>query len=288
MQDILLGDEYKSLDKGTSNILYLSKINTIFSCPMRYWWIHHAHFIPKNKNSNMVWGSDFHSAAETGATQGWDIAQAEIQAKPWDEDKKEEMSYLLSLYQDKVEDEGLESYLHVENTALIPTKRTDIFKYWSVKADHLGLYKGQLWNGEIKTTSGYGAATAAFYHNSMQTLHYFHYTKTAHPEVRGTKLFVVVRAKREPRVVVENILITKDQMLQAELFRDNALSFAEKCEKENYFPRFMTKCHTIKEGECAFKPICFVKNEKYRDKWIPELYDIKSPDEHLGLGTDIT
>lgn len=287
-QDILLSPEFKILDQGTSNILYLSKINTLFACPMRYWWIHHAHLIPKTKSQAMVWGSDFHASAETGETYGWDIAQAEIQAKPWDEQKKEEVSLMLGLLQDKMEEEGIESYFSIEKTSLIPIEGSDFFSFWSIKADHVGMYKGELWNGELKTTSGYGNATALFYHNSMQTLHYFHYIKTVYPEVRGTKLFVVVRAKREPRVIVENILITKDQIAQAELFRKNALAFAERCERENFFPRFMTKCHTVKEGECPFKNICFVKNESYRDKWISELFEIKSPDEHLGLGTDLT
>lgn len=286
--NILLGEEFKPLDKGTSPILYMSKINTLFSCPMRYWWIHHAHFIPKSKNQNMLWGSDFHEKAAVAAVHGWGVAQAEILTENWEEGKKEEMSLMLGMLQDKMEEEGLDRFIDVEQTALIPISTSPFFKDWTTKSDHIGIYKGSVWNGELKTTSGYGAATASYYHNSMQTLHYFHYVKSVHPEVRGTKLFVVVRAKKEPRVAVEDIILTKDQMTQAELFRNHALAFADRVESEGFFPRFMTKCHTVKEGECAFKPICFVKNEEYRDRWIPELYDVRSPDEHLGLGTDLT
>lgn len=288
-QEALFEKDLVGLDRGCSGLLYLSKVNTLFACPRRYWWIHHAHLIPKQKSDAMTWGAEFHHMAEFAALHGWDVAFTEIQSQPWQEDKIAEMTYLLSLLKDKIEDAGLEEFIEIETTGLIPIENSSYFSNWTVKSDHIGRYKrSEIWNGEYKTTSGYGAATAAFYHNSMQTLHYFHYVKTIHPNVRGTKLFVCVRAKKEPRVVVEDILVSKDQIRQAELFRSNALAYAEQTEKEGVFPRFMTKCHTVKEGECAFKPVCFVQNEEYRDRWLSELYEERSPDEHLGLASDVS
>lgn len=287
-QETLFEEKLKGLDRGCSKLLYLSKINTAFACPRRYWWIHHAHLIPVSKSDAMTWGADFHGLAEIAAFHSLGAAQADLLSKPWDEQRISDMSYMLGLLYEKFEEEKLEEFIQIETTGMIPIEDSEYFSFWTVKSDHIGRYRGAIWNGELKTTSGYGAATAAFYHNSMQTLHYFHYVKNLYPTVRGTKLFVCVRAKKEPRVVVEDILISKAQIKQAELFRLNALSYVEELEDKQVFPRFMTKCHTVKEGECQFKPICFAENEEYRDRWIKELYEERSPDEHLGLSQDVT
>lgn len=223
--------------------------------------------------------------SELGSRHGWHVAFAELDAQTWPDERKDEMRTLLVMLAEKMAEEDIGRIYEVEHTALIPIEGNKFFRHWSVKCDLVAEFGNQLWNGELKTTGGYGAATAAFYHNSMQTLHYFHYIKDTYPGVRGTKLFVCVRAKKSPRVEVEDILVTKDQIRQAELFRKNALDFATLVETNEFYPRFMTKCHTVKEGECAYRPICFVENIEYRAKWIEELYTYANPDEHLGLGS---
>lgn len=265
----------------TSPILYLSKVSVMYTCPMKYWWIHYKKIQPKTKNDKMVWGADFHSLSEVMGNYNHGVAQAELQTKGYSQEKTEELSIALNLLNEKLEEEGLEETLAVEEAMPAPLKGP-YFENWFIKSDRIANFKGKLWNTEFKTTSGYGSATAAFYHNSMQTLSYFKRVKECHPAVVGTKLFVLVRTKN-PRVEVENILITKAQIQRAEMFMDDAHKVAEHLEAVREFSRIQLRCIEVKSGECLFHPICFATNKEYQNQWIEELYESKNPDEHLGL-----
>jgi hypothetical protein len=248
---------------------------------MKYWWIHHRKIQPKAKNDKMVWGADFHSLGEVMGNHNHGVAQAELQTKGYSQEKTEELSISLSLLNEKLEEEGLEETLAVEEAMPAPLSGP-YFENWFIKSDRIANFKGKLWNTEFKTTSGYGSATAAFYHNSMQTLSYFRRVKECHPAVVGTKLFVLVRTKN-PRVEVEDIFITKAQIQRAEMFMDDAHKVAEHLEETGVFPRIQLRCIEVKSGECPFNPICFATNKEYQNQWIEELYESKNPDEHLGL-----
>lgn len=268
-------------DLKTSKRLYLSKVYAMDECPRRYFWIHYYHIQTKKKNDKMVWGADFHSHSDTLLNKGFGEAAVEIQNRGYDEKKLEDLGYCVSLLNDKLKEEGLEEVLAVEEATPIKLDGP-YFEEWMTKSDAVAVFKGRLWNVEYKTTSGYGSATAAFYHNSMQTLTYFKNMKEKHPEVVGTKLFVIVRTK-VPRIEVENIVVTKEQLRRADIFIDDAHRYAEALEFTREFRQKQTKCIEVKSGECPYYPICFSQDDKYIKQWIEELYDVRDPDEHLNI-----
>lgn len=270
----------------TSPILYLSKATTIYSCPKRYWWTYYRKIVPKTKNEKMVWGADFHSLCEILGKYNVGVAQAELQTKGFSEEKESEISYGLYLIQKKLEEQGLEEFYAIEEAKSFMLGGP-YFTDWFVKPDGVAMFKGKLWNVEYKTTSGWGSSTAAFYHRSIQTASYFKKTKELFPDVVGTKLFVLVRTK-EPRVEVEDIQITKDQISKVNNFILITHSKAEVMESTRIFDRYYTQCLELRYGECPYNVICHATSREYQNQWIAEMFEEVNLDAHLGLSGEDT
>lgn len=254
-------------------------------CPMKYYWGYYRGLKTKEVSGPMQYGGDFHSMAQVMNETRLGVALATLETMDYRQEVKEEIALELDMLNSKMEEEGGGEVIAVETPmpVLLPGP---YFREWYIKSDLIKMFKGELWNTEYKTTGGYGAATAAYYHNSMQTLSYFSAVKEAYPEVRGTKMFIIVRTKT-PRIEVEDILITKDNIRMAKMFRRDAHAEAEEIEATRNFRRKMTHCISLREGECSYRPICFATNPDYQNQWIDEIYIKGNPDEHLGLSGEV-
>lgn len=270
----------------TSNILYLSKVTKMYECPRRYFLRHYLHLNQKTKKAQMQFGAEFHDLAKTMNESRYALAVAELQANMNAGNVSEEDAYeqatLLTLLKEKQEEKGLRQMLVIEEAMPTPLAGP-YFTSWFIKSDAIAEFDDGLWNVEYKTTSGFGAATKNYYHNSMQTVTYFRNVKERYPDVKGTRLFVLVRAKREPRCEVEDILLTKHQLEVASRFEDASVEYAERLEATRHFPRFGTKCMTIRAGECEYNPICWQQSGAYVKEVIENIYEKSDPDAHLGL-----
>lgn len=165
---------------------------------------------------------------------------------------------------------------------------------WYIKADLTFIETMSAWIGEYKTTSGYGPATAAFYHNSPQTFVYQRVAKHHIPELIGTKFFILTKTK-EPRCEIESVYIVSDKTKIAEIMMDDTISFVEKIENDGAYERQGTQCKTLR-SECEYLPLCYVWDpilntpEKgvshLYTKEVLQMYTHKDPDDHLGIEGD--
>jgi len=175
--------------------------------------------------------------------------------------------------------------IHSEQIVLFPLENTSFLKYWCVKADMEYEDSEGHWIGDLKTTSGYGAATARYYRSSFQTKTYYHVLKTLKPSIRGTKIYVVT--KQKVRCEVESVDLTKHDQYQAALFMRAALEEIERAEKERHFPREGTACENIFGGLCPYLPLCMdprvYNNPKYVEELVNDWFAQRDPDEHLEL-----
>jgi len=166
---------------------------------------------------------------------------------------------------------------------------SEIFPVFVVKPDRkIRTQDQKIWLCEYKTTAGYGAKTASFYYNSMQTLTYMYVCSLLNPEVYGTKLFVFMKkgAKKtaEERVIIEDIVLTENDKRKAQLFITDAVKFAEKLEREEYFPRFMNNCYSYFGGTYPYIPLCInTDNPAYIEEATQMFFKVEDPEEHLEL-----
>ena len=260
----------------TSKNLFLSKIQTAYECPRKYFHSYHSCLGPKEKPDYFQTGTDFHECVEVLLTEGPEKAYEKA------ESVSNEMMFYLKVFAEKFYDLN-PAVLGTERPVIMPINNNKFFDAWVVKSDStLQLKNGALWNGEWKTAGGYGASTARYYYNSLQTLTYNYVIKKHMPDIRGTKLFVVTKTKT-PVCHVEDIMISQKDLDRAELFIEDAIEYLTEIEERAEYPRHQTSCTHARQQECMFLPICFEKNENYVNEIIPNLYSIHDPDAHLEL-----
>lgn len=299
-----------------SSLLYLGKVSCFQTCPMKYYWLHHLHLKPKSNKACLSFGSLFHQialeiglakdnfrAAEAVLFNRFDLAETllgdpvdtkivEAIQEATDDDLKL-MQKMLPTFEEAWKAQQVQKIITTEQSYLFPVP-SSVFKHWVVKPDFIYIDQEGLWVGDLKTTQGYGAATAKFYHSAPQTKTYFYFMREYLEELTGLKLLgtkIFISTKQKCRTEVEEIRLTTTDMYQAELFVREALTAMSEAERElpyKSFQRNMTKCTSLIEGECPYIPICTQKitNEAYLQDVLTNWYIQETPDKHLELGED--
>lgn len=289
--------------------LYLGKVMCGQKCPMQYYWQHHLHLQSKTKPDYLTFGSVFHKVAlELGLVYSFPIAEAVLNKRidlaiqlGWKQDQKlidlfadlsdstrEMMLLMLDAFSEKVAASNIKTILGVEKTVQYDISHlSNFFKTWCIKCDFVFEDEEGLWVGDLKTTSGYGASTAKFYHSSPQTKTYFTIAQRMMPNLRGTKIFVVT--KQKIRCEVEPIYITEKDVYEADLFISNAIKSLDRLEESlrqgNEPDRHMTHCLNFLGQECPCIPICIkpITSEQYLEDLLSNWYEVSNPDDHLEL-----
>lgn len=271
-----------------SPLLYLSKVQNLYNCPTKYYYIHHRQIGTKGENPNFVFGRIVHSAAEIFFnTNSFDKGAESIRFSELTSDQQQLAIELFSIFVAKIGEIRDFQLFQTEESVKIPTI-SPYFTNWVVKCDFVHSENNELWNDDIKTTSTTGPAIAQYYHNSMQTLTYLRGMHVKQPEIVGTKMWILT--KKKPRCEIEDIRVTKEKLTRAEIFMEEAVSFANSIEKKilagDPIPKFLLSCHSyIGNQECPYLPLCFQANsERQRELLIQDWYVQKDPDDHLSLG----
>jgi hypothetical protein len=266
----------------------MSKVSDLFNCPRRYFHVYHENYLPKDEPIYLKFGSLMHKAIECMGEDSELLHGVNVIVNSDFDDKNKELAvFLLRQFRGKYIAMGQSKIVEQERPKMHPLNG-EYFKHWVVKPDRVITMDDGLWLCEYKTTSGYGASTASYYHNSLQTLTYFYITQTFFPEAKGTKLFVMTKKgaskKDEERVIVESIQLTNEDRNRAESFIKYAHGFAEHIENSQSYYKFQTNCHPFTGGECPYFPLCFTKGKKeYLDEVKVMLYEKRDPDAHLEL-----
>ena len=299
-------DPKVTLTQGSS-YLYNSKINDYQKCPRYAWFRHHLGLRPKDKPRYFTIGSALHKAAEIGLQEGFDLglavtfpdATGGLQAlrdilKAYDLQDlqaltEQELSLINNMYEEffKTWEATPRTILAIEETMKHPLPPNPYFTHWTVKADQVFEDSEGVWNGDIKTTSGYGPSTAKQYHDSLQTKTYGRAIKEVYPDLRGAKIFVCT--KKAVRCVEETIPFADDDFYAAELHMKAAFEDAIRMEETRDFPRRCTSCVNTYGHKCEFYPICMERaatNMAYVQDIIKNWYTQSNPDEHLELGKE--
>ena len=278
--------------------MYLTKALTLHECFRKYYLAYHAMLQPKAEPKPFIIGRIFHEMARAYIEQDINAATKLCIVSEVSEDEKDHLLLMLGALVEKFTDgdDNLKVPLAIMGTE--QTIGTPIGDWtWYIKTDLTFLEEGKPWKGEYKTTSGYGAATAAFYHNSPQTLIYQYLLLKHMPNLIGSKYFIVTKAK-DPRCIVEPIFITKGKLRWAEYAIEATLALAEEVEDKRRYARQFSHCKTL-QRECEYYPLCFyVKIDTYSglanepeggisEAYLEEvlkLYEVRDPEAHLGLG----
>jgi hypothetical protein len=266
---------------GLSSRLFLSKVDTLFECPMKYYWEYHKWYASKEEPLYFTFGRVFHKAAEIIENQS--LAEAIIYIRQSSLGEKDQWLCIAMI--DKLLEEyrnlGVDKVLSNEKLFERPLNGY-YFKSWCSKADRVAeLRDGTIWNIDFKTASGYGPATAQYYHTSMQTLSYFYNMKLVYPALQGTIIFVCTKTK-EPKCIQERILLTKADEHKALSFMENAHMYAEHIEENSIRVKMGTKCKNKYGQNCPFEMLCWGKKDPaYREEMINMLFKLKDPDAHL-------
>ena len=281
-------EEGELRERQSSSLLYMSKIGDLFDCPQKYYWVHHWWLTPKEVPIYLTFGALIHKAIyKTGEAQDLLAGVNEIALSPLKEDEKILATFLLQRFQEKYGALKVKRIIEQEEVRKLPLESGFYFSNWCVKPDRVvELENGEFWVLEYKTTSGYGAGTASYYHNSVATLSYFYIMEKFFPQVKGTKLIVLTKRgaskKEEERCIIEDIVLSDSDKKKAESFIKYAHMFAEHIEGGRFFYKFQTRCQTPFGGACEYLPLCFGrKSDAYFKEVVELLFNIKDPDGHL-------
>lgn len=271
-----------------SKRLYMSKVSDLFDCPRKYFYIYHENLLPKEEPIYLRFGSLVHKAIESMGEESDLLKGAlEVANSDFDEQNKELATFLIRVFKTKYDALNPIKMIEQEQAKILPLNG-EYFTEWVVKPDRIIELNDGVWLCEYKTTSGYGASTAAYYHNSLQTLTYFYITQSFIPEAVGTKLFIMTKKGKtkaeEERVMVEDIRLSEEDKYRAQSFIKYAHTFAEHIEGTNSFYKFQTRCHPFTGGECPYFPLCFTRGGKgYLEEIKEMLFEVRDPDAHLEL-----
>lgn len=274
--------------KPTSRLLFNSKTADFQSCPAFYFWHQHAHLEGPTRPSYFKFGSDFHvMALKYGLLHGveagehWLVTQPDI-AEP-------DKMLMLNMYDVfmRVWLSKPRRVISVEESVLFPIDGFTHFDTWVVKPD--AVYEeedGSKWCMDLKTTSGYGAATAKYYHQSLQTKTFFHVQHELDQTLAGTKIFVATKTK-DPRVEVEEIVLNSLDHHQAKTHMQEAATAIDRAVTDYTFPRNCQSCVNFQGKECPYIPLCMDHRvghgNAHQEDLLANWFKTADPDEHLEL-----
>ena len=282
-------------EKDTKS-LYLSKAKSLWSCPQEYFYKYYLWITERETPSYLTYGSNFHKAVELYLLQDVAVAVKYLESIS-NEVERNQMMVLLDLFIEQWTSKKRTILSSEHSLALPPEYMLTRFDYphpWYGKADFIFEDEDGIWNGDVKTTSGYGASTSAFYHKSLQTCTYFYINKVHMPEIKGTKIFTLTKTK-DPKVFEETILLTKKDMSTAEQFISYTVqkvkslpevTEAAEINPTKVFPQNMFNCYPFRGRECPYTPLCRAPeaaNNDYFYGTVNSWFCLRDPEEHLEL-----
>lgn len=280
----------------TSPFMYLSKAQNLFFCPRKYFYVHHLWLIPKETPQYFRFGTAIHEGIRA-MSQDHNLERAIITIADSDltEEEKSLAYYLLEIFHSKYADTFSSSQILFQEIPLLTQVESNYIKNWVVKPDRVVQTPNEdIWLLEYKTTSGYGAATANYYQESMQTLTYFFLSqekiKLLNKNVKGTKLIIFLKKgskkKDEERVIFDDIFLTNEDKEKTNQFIHDTLSYLDFIEEKRFFPRFATNCHNSFGSKCEYASLCWTQGSKgYVKELIDMCFKIECPEDHLELDT---
>lgn len=285
----------EGLRVGGVTPVFMSKVSTMFECPQKYHFSYREQYSLKDVPGYLTFGATIHKAARLIVEEGLQAGLIYLMQAPLDQKEKDLAVYLTEiLYKKLLVWFNNATILLVEKPLYVTLTGEEGSVYlWVIKPDLIvKLEDSSIWIVDYKTTAGYGAATANYYHTSFQTLTYHTVGDAIFRDIgyplAGTKIIVLTKqgAKKadDDRVIIEDIIPTQKDRARAEEFMSHACSFLSIIDedfKENGANfKFMTNCISP-YGTCTYYPICFETNQAYIDEVTSMLFKKVDPNAHL-------
>lgn len=152
---------------------------------------------------------------------------------------------------------------------------------WLGEADMLiPLKDGQLWLGEVKTTSGYGPSTQRYFMDDPQVWSYLWALLKKEPSLKGFILFVLTKTK-DPKLHVEWVPLRKTKLLQVERYIYDTLKLYMFYKDANYWPQNRGACVKL-WGECEYYILCeYPETSKEYEELCSQSFIQEDPFAHL-------
>jgi hypothetical protein len=271
------------MNKTNSRNLSLSKGQTYFDCPFKAFLRYHKWITERERPIYLKEGIITHK-----------IIENYLNSKPLYENIDEDLSMLERASYDayfeafkRVWTSRKRTFLSAESSVLYPLE--GYFKNWVIKADIVFEEDGKIYVGDVKTTSGYGAATASFYLNSPQTLINNLLLREVIPNVSGTKIFIISKNKKaDPLCFEEEVLLTSTDLKKAEWIFKNLVKHCNNIEEGGTHYQNPLHCKPFRGSECPYVPICEFLNLNPIDiediPFLKEWYETeRDPEDYLNI-----
>lgn len=271
-----------------SNLLYNGKISDYQSCPRRFYFKHHLNLLESGEPPHFFFGRTFHKCLEEALLKG-DEMHADRYLEGLDNLSHADKALLLVMkdkffevwntWYERAEIISMETPLEIDLEAYPRDPALpQFYKAFIIKPDIIFKDDEGTWIGDWKTTSGYGAATARYYHEALQTKVYYYGAKIHYPDLKGTKIFVCT--KKAPRCEVETIYQSEQGLKEAEDYLKCINFELTSVNHHGTFPKHHTSCINHFGNECPYVPIC-LKNQDFTELLNLGYFQRKSPDSHL-------
>ncbi len=262
--------------------MYNSKATVLQECQRKYWFMHKKKLLPRHEPEYFSFGRVFHSMMEKYIKEG--LVPATLFLHQQKEDYKDTLALMFNIIQPELERYTILSAEKVIGIDFEGWK-------WCIKNDLLVSDTLGIWCADYKTTAGYGASVAAYYHHSPQTLTYQYCQRKHNPDLVGTIFFILTKTK-EPKLFVERVILTEQQLRIAELAMKDTIALAEHVESLGIYPRQHTRCYNHRGIKCEYLPICYyIEPDQDETSYTPyvlevlnDLFIYEDPDDHLKLG----
>lgn len=271
------------MNKNNSNKLSLSKAQTYFDCPFKAYLRYHKWITEKEKPSFYVEGTITHKVIENFFNSRSLYEDIEI---PSMFEKAQYDSYFEAFK--RVWDSKKRTFFSAESSVKYPLN-LNFFKSWIVKADIVFEEDGKVYVGDIKTTSGYGAATASYYLNSPQTLINNLLLRELMPNIYGTKIFIISKNKKtDPLCFEEEVLLSSSDLKKARWIFENLVKHCDSIEEHKTYCQNPLHCKPFRGSECPYIPICefLILNPIEVDNipFLKEWYETeRDPEDYLNI-----
>ncbi len=262
-------------------ILFYSASKDLWECPRRFYYSYVLGLQPKGPPpSYLTYGAEVH-----------DGVNVLISLLP----SPEKVEKFLFYKKEDLEEKDLDYSLWLEHVKLTVdwlSENTKNVQYgipvyeelphciWTGEADLLFEIEGELWLGEIKTTSGYGSSIARLYMEEPQVWSYLYFLRKKYPELKGFYLLALPKVK-EPILHPERVLLQKWKLDQIEGYIDSTIKMYTFFHEEDFWPQNLNACFKY-WGECPYFILCQYpqSSEEYQDL-ILQSFDKVDPLDHL-------
>jgi hypothetical protein len=275
---------------------------------MLYYHVNHAQIVPKKTNPKMARGACVHKILDKAFRSQFDYKQ--------DPDKAiaiglkscaSDLSDLPLDQKNMATDMAMDIWDKIKLLDVIASEK--VFDYhfehdshpfvWKIKPDNIIKESGKYYQGEYKTTEGYGPATQKFYHKGIQLWLYLKVLLILeeYTPFEGVQLFVATPAPKSPQglakwqgCAIETISKNDTSLEVAHRYiLDSAtkvLDIETRIDKggTDLLLRNRNECTSFRGGECAYPLLCDPKvkvGSPYYDSVVNSLFKHQHPTSHL-------